>query len=627
MCGLCGKICFDQSTINPKDLIRMADRLAQRGPDGEGYYFSKDGKVGLGHRRLAIIDLEGGSQPMANEDKTLWIVFNGEIYNFLEIRKDLEKKGHRFRTKSDTEVILHCYEEHGSSCVKFFNGMFAIALWDERKKKLFLARDRLGKKPLFYIKTKDAFWFASEVKALLCNPEIKKEIDTESLGMYLSLGYFLSPFSIVKNIKKLPPASTLTLKDKKIEIKQYWDLDLSQKYDLSENNLIEQFLVLLKESVKIRLISDVPLGSFLSGGIDSTAVVSFMREVSRFRPKTFSIGFKEPSYSELDYSQLASRFLGTDHQTLMVEPDIQSALPKIIWANDEPLSDNSAIPMYFLAKMARKKVKVALSGDGGDEGMAGYETYIADRFFSLYRMLPFKNLFSVLINSFFPVSFNKVGFDYKIKQFVRAKNFTLEKAHYSWREIFSEEEKKRLLDPIIYSNLKSSDTFDYFQEYFTKYPQAEFLDKSLYVDIKSWLAEDILTKVDRASMGNSLEVRNPFLDYRLVEFLAKVPSSLKLKGFQTKYILKMAMQGRIPEKIICRRKEGFNAPIPIWLRGELKGFVLEKLSEKQLKKDGYFNHLFVGKLLNEYFSGKKDNSFKIWTLLNFLMWKENVLNR
>lgn len=627
MCGICGKICLDHSTINPKDLVMMTDRLIQRGPDGEGYYFSKDGKVGLGHRRLAIIDLESGSQPMTNEDKTLWMVFNGEIYNFLEIRKDLERKGHRFRTKSDTEVILHCYEEYGSSCVKFFNGMFAIALWDEREKKLFLARDRLGKKPLFYTKTKNAFWFASEVKALLCNPEIKKEIDTESLGMYLSLGYFLSPFSIVKNVKKLPPASTLTLRDKKTEIKQYWDLDLYQKYDLSEDNLIEQFLVLLKESVKIRLISDVPLGSFLSGGIDSTAVVSFMREVSCFRPKTFSIGFKEPSYSELDYSQLASRFLGTDHQALTVEPDILSALPKIIWANDEPLSDNSAIPMYFLSKMARKKVKVALSGDGGDEGLAGYETYIADKFFSLYRKLPFKNLFSVLIDSFFPVSFKKVGFDYKIKQFVRAKNFTPEKAHYSWREIFSEEEKKQLLDPVIYSSLKSYDTFEYFKEYFTKYPKAEFLDKSLYVDIKTWLAEDILTKVDRASMGNSLEVRSPFLDYRLVEFFAKVPTDLKLKGFQTKYLLKKAMAGKIPSQIIWRKKEGFNAPTPIWLRGELRGLVSEKLSKNNLKRISIFNHIFVTKLVEEYFKGKKDNSFKIWTILNFLMWEENVLNR
>ena len=625
MCGICGRINFDSTDISLESLKKMADGLRHRGPDGEGFYLNKNRRVGFGHRRLAIIDLKTGEQPMSNEDRSLWIVFNGEIYNFQDLRGDLEKKGHHFRTKSDTEVILHSYEEYGNSCVKLFNGMFSFAIWDEKKQTFFLARDRMGEKPLFYIKTKNAFLFASEVKALLCDSEVKKEIDLESLGIYLSLGYFLSPFSIIKNIKKLPPATFLTMKNSQIQTQKYWDLDPSQKLDLSEDDCQERFLALLEDSVRARLTSDVPLGSFLSGGIDSTTIVSYMRKLSASKPKTFSIGFKDQSYNELDYSREASDFLETEHHALMVEPDVQTILPEIVSANDEPLADNSAIPMFFLSQMTRKRVKVALSGDGGDENLAGYETYIADKLFPYFKKLPFKNLLAFLIGAL-PTSFNKVSFDYKLKQFVKAKSFSLEKAHYSWREIFSEEEKKLLLDPDIYKKIEYPDTFEYFRQYFEKYPNAEFLDKALYTDMKTWLIDDVLTKVDRASMGNSLEVRVPFLDFHLIEFLAKVPTHLKLRGFQTKYLLKKSMRGKIPKKIIWRKKEGFNAPVSMWLRKELKSLVLEKLSDRSLKKTGCFDHRFVNGLVNDYFAGRKDNSYKIWVLLNFIMWKEKVLN-
>lgn len=622
MCGICGKISLSGRPVVRKNLKSMTDTLSHRGPDGEGFYFSPDGKVGLGHRRLAIIDLITGDQPMANEDRTVWIVFNGEIYNFQEIRGFLEKRGHRFKTKSDTEVIIHAYEEYGEKCVEFFNGMFAFAIWDQRKRKLFLARDRLGQKPLFYAKTPKSFIFASEVKAILKNLEVKKEVDFDALSCCLSLGYFLAPLTIIKGIRKLPAASTLTFKDGRLRIREYWDLDPTFKKDLAEKIWIEKFRDLLKDSIKIRMIADVPLGAFLSGGIDSTTIVSFMRGFTSFRPKTFSIGFQEPTYSELNYARQAARFLKTDHQDLIVRPKIRKVLPKIIWANDEPLGDTSAVPMFFLSQMTRKKVKVALSGDGGDENLAGYETYIADSFFPFYRNFPFRHLITFAILNFLPTTFGKVSFDYKLKQFVQAEDFSPEKAHYFWRVIFNDEEKEKLLVPEIYKKIKNPDTFFYFQKYFDKYEGRNFLDQAQYVDIKTWLVDDILVKVDRASMAHSLEVRTPFLDYRLVEFLAQAPSNLKLKGFQTKYLLKRATQGMLPKEIIHRPKAGFNAPIPVWLRKDLKGLVLDYLSKKYLEKIGLLNYNFVEVLVNEYFSGKKDHSLKLWLLLNLVIWPE-----
>lgn len=620
MCGICGKISFDGKPITKNVLKRMGDSMSHRGPDGEGFYLNPNKTVGLGHRRLAVIDLKTGGQPMGNEDGMVWLVFNGEIYNFPQLKKDLEKKGHSFRTSSDTETIIHSWEEYGEKCVKKFNGMFAFAVWDEGKKTLFLARDRLGKKPLFYAETPSGFIFASEIKAILKNPEVKKELDLEAMSIYLSVGYFLSPFSLFKGIRKLPAASTLTLKDGKYKINDYWDLDPTIKKDLPKDVWIKQFKDLLEDSVKIRLIADVPLGAFLSGGLDSTTIVSFMSKFTNRKPKTFSIGFKEKTYSELEFASLAAKFLKTDHQSLVVRPNIERDLRRIIWTNDEPLGDTSAIPMYFLAQMTRKKVTVALSGDGGDENLAGYETYIADKLFPLYRNLPLRHLISAAILKFLPTTFNKVSLDYKLKQFVQAKDFSPEKAHYFWRTIFTDEEKKRLINPGVYKKIKNHDTFSYFEKYFHKYPDGEFLDRAQYVDIKTWLVDDILVKVDRSSMANSLETRAPFLDYRLVEFLAQTPPNLKLRGFQKKYLLKKTMAGLIPDEIINRSKAGFNAPISVWLRKDLKKFLLGYLSRANIGRLGLFNYDFIEILIQEYFSGKKDHSLKLWLLLNFVMW-------
>lgn len=630
MCGICGKISLNGKPVDRKNIKEMGDLLAHRGPDGEGFYFNPTKTVGLGHRRLAIIDLKTGGQPMPNEDGTVWIVFNGEIYNFLELKKDLEKKGHHFKTTSDTEVIIHSWEEYGEKCVNKFNGMFAFAIWDEKKQTLFLARDRLGEKPLFYTKTNTSFIFASEIKAILQNQEVKKSLSTEALNMYLSVGYFLSPETIINGIKKLPAASTLTFRMNHFKVKEYWDLNPMVKKDLPEEEWLEQFKNLFENSIKIRLVSDVPLGAFLSGGLDSTAIVSYMKKFSDRIPNTFSIGFKEKTYSELNFARLASEFLKTNHRDLVIRPDIESDLKRIIWTNDEPLGDTSAIPMYFLSMMTRKKVTVALSGDGGDENLAGYETYIADKLFPYLRNLPLRGFISKAISKFLPTSFNKVSRDYKLKQFVRAYDFTPEKAHYFWRTIFSDDDKKKLINSDVYKKIKNHDTFFYFKKYFDKYPDGKFLDRAQYVDIKTWLTDDILVKVDRASMGNSLETRAPFLDYRLVEFLAQVPPSFKLKGFKTKYLLKKAMKGKIPDEIINRKKAGFNAPVPVWLRGDLKKIVLKYLSERNVEKLGLFNYEFIEIMIREYFSGKKDHSLKLWLLLNFMMWYdiffENIKN-
>lgn len=628
MCGICGKISLvSNKAVTLKTLKKMANTLRHRGPDGEGFFLSSNGVVGLGHRRLAIIDLATGNQPMANENKTIWLVFNGEIYNFLDKKKELEEKGHRFITKSDTETILHAYEEYGEACVKHFNGMFSFAIWDENKQKLYLARDRLGKKPLFYIKTPVSFIFASEVKAILENPEVKREIDVQALSIYFSVGYFLAPFSIIKNIKKLPAASTLTLSNGNIKIKEYWDFDPTKKEVKTEERWLNEFRVLLSDSVKIRLMADVPLGAFLSGGIDSTSIVRFMKDNGIKKPKTFSIGFNEKTYSELNYVKIATDYLKTDHRELVINQNIESSLSKIIWNNDEPLGDTSSIPMHFLSQITRENVTVALSGDGGDENLAGYETYTADKLFSFYQKMPFKQLISKIVLKYWPTSLSKVSFDYKLKQFVKAGRFTPEKAHFFWRVIFSDEEKKKLFKQDFYDKIINKDAYFYFKPYFDKYKTGDFLDRAMYVDIKTWLTDDILVKVDRSTMGHSLESRAPFLDYRLVEFLAKAPVNIKLKIFNKKYLLKKAMKGLIPKEIIFRPKAGFNAPVPVWLKKDLKQMLLRNLSEKNVGMLGIFNYGYIKNLMDDYFSGKEDNSLKLWLLLNFAIWYKQFINK
>lgn len=628
MCGICGILNLDGIPVQRGVLEKMCKTLEHRGPDNRGIHI--DQNIGLGHQRLSIIDLsEAANQPLSNKDSSIWIVYNGEIYNFREIRKELESKGYQFRSNSDTEVIIYAYEEWGIDCVVKFNGMFAFAIWDERKKRLVLVRDRIGIKPLFYYLDSQKLVFASEVKAILCDKRIKRKVDITALSDYLSLNYILAPHSIVKGVKKLAPSSILIWENGNVSIRNYWNL--SEKFkeknsSKSEDYYIERLRNLMHKSVERRLVSDVPLGAFLSGGIDSSGIVATMVDILHKPVMTFSMGFMEKTYSELNYARFTAQFLGTEHYDKIVSPQIENTLSQVVWYNDEPFADSSLIPMFFLAKFARERVKVVLSGDGGDENFAGYDTYIADIAARFYRRIfgpihiPLKKFIDAL-----PATDYKVSLDYKLKQFFSGVEYDHKKAHYWWRVIFSDQEKKRLLKKEHYEKIRDYDPCSIFKRYYDEVKGCDFLNSSLYVDIKTWLVDDILVKVDRASMAHSLEARVPYLDHEVVEFVAKMPSSLKLHRLRKKYILKKMLTNRIPLDIVNRKKSGFNAPISRWFKVEIKNFVEEILCSKNLKKVDFFDENHVRYILNEHYSGKRDNGLRILSLMNFILWTKEFL--
>lgn len=628
MCGICGKINYSsRADVAPDEIRRMNDVLIHRGPDDEGYHIK--GHVGLGHRRLSIIDLSpAGHQPMANEDETVWVTYNGEIYNFLEIREELIRKGHKFKSRTDSEVIVHAYEEYGDRCVEKFNGMFAFAVWDEKKDRLFVARDRLGIKPLFYFNNGKTLLFASEVKALLSSGIVERNIDYCALSDYLSLGYILAPKSIIKSVKKLHPGHYLVLENGHIKIKKYWNLSehfLNRDSVSSEKGFIEGLEHHLQKAVSRRMLSDVPLGSFLSGGLDSSAITSFMARSSRGRISSFSIGFDEASYDETPYAKEVADYLKTDHHVKTISPDINSIVEDLIWYNDEPLGDTSTVPMYYLCEMTRKKVTVALSGDGADENFAGYETYLADLMHSYYKRMPgfVRNSVIKKLAYKIPPTTGKVSLDYKIKQFVAGGDFEEERAHYWWRVIFSDDEKRELLSEDVLDQIKGYDPFDTFKEYYRDVEGLDFLSRSLYVDINTWMVDDILVKVDRTSMAHSLEVRVPFLDHELVEYVASMPPEMKLKSFRKKHLLKKVMDKKLPDKILHRKKAGFNSPVSVWFKNELKQEIDDSLNP--LSDSGLFNGEKLVTIFNEHCDGKRDNGLKLWGLYNFALWKKKFL--
>lgn len=627
MCGICGINNYSSyAEVGPREIKRMNDVLVHRGPDDEGYYIK--GHVALGHRRLSIIDLShAGHQPMANEDETVWLTFNGEIYNFLELRDELMKKGHKFRSRTDSEVIVHAYEEYGERCVEKFNGMFAFAIWDEKRSRLFIARDRLGIKPLFYYDDGKSLLFASEVKALLKSGIVEGNIDSHALSDYLSLGYILAPKTILKGVKKLLPGHYLILEKGTVQTRKYWNLSecfFTRDNVSSEKKFLEGLEYHIKKAVKRRMLSDVPLGSFLSGGVDSSTIASFMARESREKINTFSIGFNEASYDETSYSQEVADFLGTEHNMLIVSPDISDVVKDLIWYNDEPLGDSSTVPMYYLCEMTRKKVTVALSGDGADENMAGYETYIADLIHSYYKKTPgfIRNSVIKWLADKMPSTTRKVSLDYKIKQFVAGSDFNEERAHYWWRVLFSEDEKKELLSKDVLDEINGYDPFDTFKSYYNDVAGLDFLSRSLYVDIKTWLVDDILVKVDRTSMAHSLEVRVPFLDHELVEYVASMPPEMKLRYFRKKYLLKKVMDKKLPHKILHRKKQGFNSPVSLWFKNELKQEIFDHLGI--LSDSGLFDGKKLLNFFNDHVGGKKDNGLKLWSLYNFALWKEGL---
>jgi len=621
MCGIVGII--DAHSIPERALIeKMCRTMAHRGPDGEGYYL--DGPVALGHRRLSIIDLAGGKQPMSNEDGTAWITFNGEIYNFPELRRELIQKGHRFTTRSDTETIVHAYEEYGTRCVEKFRGMFAFGIWDDRKKMLFLGRDRLGKKPLYYYSDGRKFIFASEIKAIIQDPLVTRRLDITALSDYLTYNYIPFPETIFQGIYKLPPAHTIVVTFKPdaraelvTQLSQYWDIKYEPDDTLSEEQWAEALRNKLTEAVKMRLISDVPLGAFLSGGLDSSTVVALMSMLQNKPVKTFSIGFKEEDFSETTYArQIADKF-GTEHHELIVEPDAIEVLSRLAWEFDEPFADSSAIPTYYVSKMAREHVTVVLSGDGGDETFAGYRRYAwAD------QMKRFDWIPGILRKAVFGIPARLLPEGMKGKGMLR---------HLS-RDPFQRYAGLNTFDePGYIEGLLSKDMLEqsgygrngshlFLKKYYDDCNGADYLTRIQYVDTKSYLAEDILTKVDRASMLCSLETRAPLLDHEVIELAARMPSRMKLRKGESKYILKKAMKDILPEEVLYRKKMGFGVPLGHWFKKELTGYAEEVLLSKAATERGIFNQASVKKVLEIHRKMGRDMSARIWALLFFEHW-------
>ncbi len=627
MCGICGFV--DPAGLGPDAsalLKRMTDVIVHRGPDDEGFHV--DEQAALGMRRLSIIDLATGRQPIHNEDRTVWIVFNGEIYNFPEIKKDLLARGHAFYTNADTEVVVHLYEERGPDFVEALNGMFAVALWDTKRRRLVLARDRLGVKPLHYRLDRGRISFASEIKSLLQTP-LSREVDFDSLARFFTFEYIPAPRSIFKGISKLLPGHRLVFEDGRVEETCYWDLRQADHKILPrpEEEYGEEIISRLREAVRRRLISDVPLGVFLSGGIDSSAVTALMSEVSGGGIKTYSIGFREKSFDELDAARIVSHRFGTDHTEFVVTPaEVSRLVPTLTDFLDEPLADASVIPTYVISKMARPYVTVALAGDGGDELFGGYDTYKAFKTARYYRKVPGfirRGLIRPIVRAL-PASAKRLSFEFKAKKFISGVEYPPEIANALWWGAYPPEIRDRLLTAEVRARL-TEDPFAPIAVQAARSRAADPLDRIAYLDLKMYLQDDLLPKVDRMSMAASLEVRAPFLDYTLVEYAATIPSSLKLKGFTSKYILKKALAGRLPEEILTKKKIGFDIPLGAWMREDLRDFVGDSLAPERLRRHGYFDEGFVSTVMKEHFDGSHNHRQLLWPLIIFQNWYDRYL--
>jgi asparagine synthase (glutamine-hydrolysing) len=630
MCGIYGYLSTKEK-VAPDILHSMGDSLRHRGPDGEGEEIqqSVEWGIGLGHTRLSVIDLSpAGKQPMCNEDETIWITYNGEIYNFRELRTELQRNGHRFKSNSDTEVIIHLYEERGVRCLERLNGMFAFAIWDRSEKTLFLARDRIGKKPLHYGLYDGGIVFGSEIKALLKHPKIVREIDLGSLNKYLSYEYVPAPGTIFKSIQKVRPGCFLLYKNGEVKTEKYWDIPLSD-HPISyktEDEYVEELREILEKSVRSRLLADVPVGVFLSGGLDSSLVAA-MAKRNNEDIECFSIGFDDSSFDERKYAARVAQSLHLKQNLRIFSMSEMLAnledLPRLL---DEPLADASILPTYLLSKMTSEKLKVALSGDGGDELFAGYPTYQAHKLVTYFDSLPdsLKDAARSLALSL-PVSDTNISFDFKIKQFLRGAGVSSEIRFFRWMGGFIDGEKKELLSDDLKTALRHHNSYEDIFSYISESGLSKDMERILYLSMKLYLQDDILVKVDRAAMANGLEVRCPLLDQEFVEFACRLPTKYKLKGLKTKYLLKKAARGILPNEIIDRRKKGFGIPISRWLRNELKDFMLNSLEETKIKRQGYFNYAYIKKLIDDHLEKKKDNRKALWTLLVFQIWHEQYL--
>lgn len=627
MCGIVGIINHNGEAVDEALLSRMCEAIRHRGPDEDGFYLN--GPVGLGMRRLSIIDLAGGQQPIPNQDRSAWIVFNGEIYNYLQVRADLEKLGYHFRTNSDTEAIIHAYDRYGDDCPKYLRGMFAFAIWDERRQELFLARDRVGKKPILYAQAGNRFIFGSEFTALLLHPAIGREIDNRALDYYLSFMCVPAPLTIYKSIRKLEPGHSLRLRKGEIEIKRYWQPDFSHKLKISEEEAGEQAVALLRDAVKVRLMSEVPLGAFLSGGIDSSAVVALMSEESSSPVKTFSIGFDEQDFSELHHARRVAEHVGADHHEFIVKPDALEVLPILVEHYGEPYADSSAIPTYYVARETRRHVTVALNGDGGDESFAGYERYAAMRLAERYYHLPALLRESVINKAaeLLPSSEAKRSRVRDAKRFLRAASLPRVERYLRWVSVFDPVAKRDLYSKEFRHETKDVHAVDTLNPWFAHANGAGIVDAALLTDIMTYLPNDLLVKVDIATMAVSLEARSPFLDHHVIEFAASLPEKLKLRGLTTKYLLKRVLRKLLPSENLDRRKMGFGVPIGHWFRGELQAFLRDTLlSEKSLQR-GLFQPRQVANLVELHTRGERDYAHQLWTLLMLELWFQRFIDQ
>jgi len=626
MCGIAGIYQFSgDRLIATDDIRRMCRVLEHRGPDDEGIYIQ--GTAGIGMRRLSIIDLQSGHQPIANEDESVWVVFNGEIYNHHELRRDLEAAGHRFRTQSDTEAIVHAYEEFGERCVERMNGMFAFAVLDQKRQSVFLARDRLGIKPLYYYVDADRFLFGSEIKAILSHKDVPRELDLTALDSFLTFEYVAGAQSIFKAIKKLPAGHTMTVSRQGVSTSRYWDV-VQTAGDEHEKTYCERLYTTLKSAVAYRLLSDVPLGALLSGGIDSSTIVGLMAEQLATPVETFSIGFEEDTYNELDYARQISRHFQTHHHEQIIRPDTVDLTEKIIRHCDEPLGDFSVFPTYLVSVFARTHVTVALSGDGGDELFAGYDHYKAQKLDGYYRWLPRTvrtHVIEYLLERIPPTA-QKKGLINKAKRFIEGAALPAELAHTRWMTFLTAADKSQLYSPDLRRELKEADAHAFIRQHLAREGIDDTLGEQLLLDLKTYLVDDILVKVDRMSMATALEVRVPFLDYRVVELAASIPSSLKLKGWTSKYLLKKAMATLLPASILQKKKEGFSIPMKNWLREELKPLLLDSLAPDRVRTRGYFNAPYIAQLVSEHLAGQQNHSHKLWPLVLFELWHSIYLD-
>lgn len=631
MCGIVGQFNFkgeaDQALVR-----KMTDRLVHRGPDGEGFYFS--GGIGLGIRRLRIIDLVTGDQPIHNEDKTVWAVLNGEIYNYPSLRETLIASGHTFYTHSDTEVIAHIYEEKGERFVESLEGMFAIALWDDTKQTLFLARDRVGEKPLYYYHDTTHVLFASELKAILADPRVEKTIDPEALHYYFVYGRVPSPFSIIRGVKKLEPAAVAIIHQGKLQLKKYWQPSFARKLALSEQELAAELLTRFEDAVRATMIADVPIGAFLSGGVDSSAVVAMMARHSAKPVETFSVGFREEDFSELRYARLVSERFGTNHHEFMIEPDVLEILPKLVWHLDEPFADASIIPTFYVSEATRRSVTVALTGDGGDELFAGYEWFKALRIAMGYNVLPraVRGLVHGLTKLLPDTDERERWFRWlhKIKRFAETQRGGGRDALgmlLAMTAGFTEEDLRAdLYAPEFAALTRDVDAQRLRRELVKDYDGDDPLEAMLYGQFRSLLPDMFFTKVDRCSMAVSLETRAPLMHRPFVEFVARIPFHYKVRGLQTKYIFKRALKGVLPDPILTRSKKGFGLPLARWIKEEpIRKSIQAALYEKGFSEQGFFRMDHVRALMDAHISGKENNAEKIWRLYMFVLWRKTYM--